>query len=364
MNLQPKKFSNEVCSAYSNHNIRCKNYSIDGSMHCNLHREKAINLYIKYKKLCDACENLNIKDPDDKNHIDHIIHCYILYNKAFDARVKHRKYSFVPEFYDEGHNYQFEKLKDKISDCENLLSKLYEEELDNFSDVITQNSEVSKKSNKHVMHPNNKKKNHQMILLFRKYRNKIEKEENDFINKCITENKLYLESKNTAIDFIQKQIFKLFLSEKHNNSIFIVTGEETNNMCEAITFGFCDQNYINYIAISIFQFILILYDYNNDPLNDNFPHKVSLRHNFDQNLNLIDYYGKHSDDILIKFSILLLSNPKIILFLISDIVCDVVEMFLKENIKKFHDLLYYLIKIGNKTYLLRGISDLYINRNK
>ena len=37
-----------------------------------------------------------------------------MFNKAYNARMEHRKYAFVPECYDEGHDYQFVFIKNKI----------------------------------------------------------------------------------------------------------------------------------------------------------------------------------------------------------------------------------------------------------
>jgi hypothetical protein len=114
------------CVAQFTNDTQCTNTTIAGAKHCKLHHEKTISLYIKYKKLCKIADTLNIEQKfnNTEKQINHVMRCYILFNKAFNAREKHRKYSFVPEYHDSGHNYQFTKLKNQILRCEDILSKL------------------------------------------------------------------------------------------------------------------------------------------------------------------------------------------------------------------------------------------------
>ena len=148
---------NQCCSPTIN-NKRCVNQVFKSSRHCKTHYPYANKLYMKYKKICDVAYNLNINtvdhnkkyntnnntntnanisrkkvvDVEDFKKIimekhDYFTHCYVWLNKAFTARLQHRKYAFVPECYDDGHNYQFEMLQDKINLCETKLMEVNSE---------------------------------------------------------------------------------------------------------------------------------------------------------------------------------------------------------------------------------------------
>jgi len=121
--------STNQCCAVSDHNTRCLNLITYGGNHCELHRPKATSLYLKYKEVARMSELLDINKPIDDidQRIDHVMKCYSKFNKTFNARLKHRKYAFVPEFYDKGHDYQFARLKERLDECETILSKLYYE---------------------------------------------------------------------------------------------------------------------------------------------------------------------------------------------------------------------------------------------
>ena len=45
------------CVAYSSSNVQYNNICIGDSYHCELHRNKAKSLYIKYKMLCSKCDD-------------------------------------------------------------------------------------------------------------------------------------------------------------------------------------------------------------------------------------------------------------------------------------------------------------------
>lgn len=98
-------------------NLRCINVVDRNSKCCNFHRDKAKSLYFKYKHYCDMCEDLDLSI----NNEEHLMKCYILLNKAYNSRLKHRSYAISPEMYDDGHNHQFIKLQNLIDECENSL---------------------------------------------------------------------------------------------------------------------------------------------------------------------------------------------------------------------------------------------------
>src|SRR5579862_3261055 len=101
------------CCANTLSNTRCINSAIPGCDHCQLHHEKAKSLYMKYKGLSDLIDKMVLDKEFDniQEKIDYIMNCYILLNKTFNARSKHHKYAYVPECIDEGHKFQFTRLK-------------------------------------------------------------------------------------------------------------------------------------------------------------------------------------------------------------------------------------------------------------
>src|SRR5437868_9122502 len=120
------------CCAVTDDNKRCLNSAIHGTFHCNIHYTKAIKLYKNYKRVCETAYKLNINQNFDNinDRIAHITKCYLWLNKAFDARMNHRKYAFAPECYNEGHNFQFEIITKKIKKCEKVLNDLWYQQLE------------------------------------------------------------------------------------------------------------------------------------------------------------------------------------------------------------------------------------------
>jgi len=113
------------CCAPAHNNHRCKN-DIYKSFHCKDHFPTANKLYTKYKQICDVAYELDPKIGGNiQNKIKHAMKCYVWQNRAYNARMEHRKYAFVPECYNKGHDYQFTMLKDRIKETEQLLIKLY-----------------------------------------------------------------------------------------------------------------------------------------------------------------------------------------------------------------------------------------------
>jgi hypothetical protein len=70
------------------------------------HNPKAVELYLKYKTLCNRLDKLEVENLDICDNLKRAIKCYSLLEQAFKASLKHRRYAFVPECYDEGHNYR------------------------------------------------------------------------------------------------------------------------------------------------------------------------------------------------------------------------------------------------------------------
>jgi hypothetical protein len=115
------------CCAVLRNKERCYREAIDHTTHCVEHHTKALQLYNKYKKICDVAYELDIEKEIEnvEDRVKHLMHCYGSLNDAFHARLMHRQYAFVPECYDEGHNYQFKMLNNKIELCEKKLENVF-----------------------------------------------------------------------------------------------------------------------------------------------------------------------------------------------------------------------------------------------
>lgn len=122
-----KECQDRQCCAFASDNTRCTNTVVHGNYHCDDHYETATKLYKNYKTICKLAYNLEINKQiyDTAKKIAHVEYCYFWLNKAFYARMKHRRYAFVPECFNEGHNYQFEFIKSKILECEKILEDSY-----------------------------------------------------------------------------------------------------------------------------------------------------------------------------------------------------------------------------------------------
>jgi len=307
---------NNQCCANTPNNKRCTNLAISGSNHCNLHRAKAISLYKDYKKLSDIVDNmkLNKKFDNKQAQIDYLMKYYILLNKTFDARTKHKQYAFVPECSDEGHEYQFVKLQKQINECEILLSTLYEE----VKEVKEEIREIKPKNNKQVEIPldNKSKSLASRIKAYKEFRKQKEEEENMLMNKYIEENKLLLLKRKDLSDKILKLIDEIFdpldicddiLSGKYQGEnvnygiwdyenedvdvVYVIENEENDDYF--LSDPYIDSYYDNEI--------LVQYECNYDygyPNEDHKPVKISKFYRYVILFNLIsrlrdvDYFNK------------------------------------------------------------------------
>lgn len=123
----------EQCCAPINANVRCANAIVCGSrFHCESHFGTARTLYRQYKLACevaDKCDLTRLFLPTElQKEIAHYTECYKSLIKAYDGRMKHRKYAFCPETWDEGHQTQFRILQSRIDICEKRLDTLYDQQ--------------------------------------------------------------------------------------------------------------------------------------------------------------------------------------------------------------------------------------------
>ncbi len=286
------------CVSLFKNNNRCMNYRVGNSYHCELlHREKAKKLYLKYKALQNQCEKLNL-DSDD---IVHVESCYILYNKAYKARQKHRLYSFCDEYYDEGHNYQFELLESLIKQCEILLEKLYATkkaiDLNHVTDIMTGNG-----NELHVINNNRIYQNE--IVLWRLFRCNLQKNCDEYIQKCICENEEYNKEKYKLTTHLEKA-FNLLFCDNSRCTIFyhtklMVKKLKPNNKkvldvkIDPIIFS-KTRNVIEFIDDTTKQ---------KSPFDDDVISVIGiLLYQFVQKLIDIDYFGKYickADKIILR----------------------------------------------------------------
>lgn len=68
--------------------------------------------------------------------------CHYAYFRAYQGRMEHRTYGLVPEYYDYGHNKQFDIIMNKINECEEQLRSLYDQYLQDKDHIKTVVQEV------------------------------------------------------------------------------------------------------------------------------------------------------------------------------------------------------------------------------
>lgn len=199
------------CCAYDNFN-RCKNNTVKNSYHCIKHYSTARKLYFHYKDICDLAYNLDLnkKFIDLQENIDYLLSCYEKFNNAYEARMLHRRYAFVPECYDAGHDYQFIFIKNKINECEEKIKQLEQEQIkeNEITNIIiyTENEKVNKK---------------------RKQRQKIQEEEYELIEKYIKQNEKFISERKIINEFIIEymdgieDVYKINFKNKHLMIYFV-----------------------------------------------------------------------------------------------------------------------------------------------
>lgn len=89
-------------SAYDPLNItsiqRCTN-DVLYNHHCVIHHGPAKKLYLKYKTVCEYAYKLDIAKISKNNQVKYLTECYEWFVKAYNARMAHRKYAYVPSLW-------------------------------------------------------------------------------------------------------------------------------------------------------------------------------------------------------------------------------------------------------------------------
>ena len=205
--------TNQCCafSSYKTVSSRCVNLVTNGSNHCDIHRPRATKLYLKYKKLSDVVDKLQIDKPfkNIKDRVNHLMRCYVLLNKTYSARSRHRKYAFVPECYDEGHDYQFTKLNNLIDDCEQSLSRLYDTSiLEEYNTAVSHESSLD--SNEEDIPNVAHRSISDSLMIYTQKRKEIEADIDEWMDKYAEDNQAILHKRFILIDNIARIIFAMF----------------------------------------------------------------------------------------------------------------------------------------------------------
>jgi hypothetical protein len=262
----------EQCCALSN-NRRCENYVIEHTNHCQIHYGPAIKLYKTYKKICDVAYKLDLNKQFKTmpENINYLMDCYRWFNKAFNARMEHRKFAFVPECYDAGHDYQFVFIKNKILECEKLLCELnlaYERKkvteqnyyglLENQDGVLVVYEPI-KIETKDIS---------EVIIKHNRERKKIEEDVEEIMEKYRKENEEILRKRDVLQNLIVRYLDQFL--EKHNQNRYIMYVAMYSIIAEISNVGYFVEKYEpekcchkcgNYVSIPFVLSCRCLYNY-------------------------------------------------------------------------------------------------------
>ena len=183
--------SNKQCMA-PNGSKRCENeITPNKKFHCLKHFPLAIELYNKYKQICNKVDTYSL-DKTFKTvpeTIKYLSKYYTLCIEAYKGRMKHRDYAFVPELRDYGHEKQFQILMNKIDLIEDRLFELYDQ-WTSFQQEEKEETEPPKEMSNMINKVNN----------FKKKRIDDSKATDIVIDKYIRENRKINDKKNKLID--------------------------------------------------------------------------------------------------------------------------------------------------------------------
>lgn len=326
-------------------NSRCINFITENSLHCELHREKAKQLYLNYKIYSDLCENLKFDVNNEKNLLD----CYILLNKAYNSRMKHRKYHIVEEIRDKGHNYQLEKLINQINLCEkylvdlaNVNSSSYSQDIKNIE--YKKDIEDKKDKKDFIIRIVNKKTKKRKI---------VSEDYEELLNNYIFENEKYREEKHKLITYLFRNILSMFTDE--NYEVYIVHQIYKTNSDDELrvsNYGKVDNNLSCYIWNCIFQAIYklkIIGFFDNKLEHDSYRIILNPRSGIDsydhEGINM-DYFVTNFSKEALKniFECTLLHKTKI-----AYLSINIIYTILKQKNSVKNDLIFQLWRENNQS---------------
>lgn len=198
------------CISFGSNGKRCTSLASTGCRFCKDHYDGSIKLYRNYKRICGYALNLKLDRGHDNNQskIEYLLKCYSWLNRAFDARLKHRRLAIVPDCYDDGHDFQFQKIKELMETCERSLTELFNSTLAVEEKDITITDEDQKEiqevlENEDKVFSTRKRKNlKELVIKIKKFRDNSEEEANELVQKYISENKPISERWNHLINLV------------------------------------------------------------------------------------------------------------------------------------------------------------------
>jgi hypothetical protein len=189
---------------------RCTN-DVLYNHHCAIHHGPAKKLYLKYKTVCEYAYKLDIAKISKNNQVKYLTECYEWFVKAYNARMAHRKYAYVPSLWDSGHDHQFEIIMEKIHSCETMLETLYVESspishtpISPLSHSESDNS-VEDEITRDTMRVMRSKRRQ-----FKKQRNHDEKADMLAVDAYISENNIHMQNKMKLASICERATTSLF----------------------------------------------------------------------------------------------------------------------------------------------------------
>ena len=226
----------KLCCAPQNskNETRCHNQTVHkNSDHCCEHQPYANILYGKYKEICEIAKSKNIdcKIKDQTEHVKYLMHCYNWFANAYDARLKHRKYAYVPETYDFGHDVQFEILQQDMLLCEAKIRKTIQSQnkevtkqdhhqYKNEDEVVSQ---VSLQSIDRKEEKNQNDKHLKRIAHFKAQKNREDLKFNKVLQKNIKENELIMHNRTKVATLLVKLLNGLDVKIDNNSFLQLAT---------------------------------------------------------------------------------------------------------------------------------------------
>ena len=305
------------CCAIAVKGERCVMPSLDNSNHCNIHYSVATSLYAKYKKLENELVKLKkiIKNTTYKSvteQLKYLIKYYVLLNNVYNARLRHRKYSFSPECYDEGHNYRLHKIKNKIEKYETKIYQLRIEESFCFQKLIIfeeeEEIEVEEDNFNHSVH--------NQIEICKNNREEYEKEVNSIMNDYKIKNEIIIREKEKLIIHVTNAIIQLYdydcFCEDIDNCICICS-KISPYVCCVVAFNIIYELYnINY--------------FNNEFKKINYDNLILFHITIEENNTIYKYFNFVHETLLKTFYKLILFH-RAQLFLIIEDIKSILEVY-------------------------------------
>jgi len=188
---------------------RCNRKTIN-KLHCSLHHREANKLYIKYKKISRRTDEINWLSDE----ITYYIKIHGLLTKEYNFRTEYQKKYIIESCRDQGHEHKLQKLSKSMERCERRINRLHQKQL-KCSVVEMEISESEESSedfvdittSKELVNPE-----------------EFQKENEEYLNKCLEENKIHQERTHKIWKIIASCVCKLYVNTEpiaENRQIFL-----------------------------------------------------------------------------------------------------------------------------------------------